>query len=52
MELHPVLGDQGQDGNGIKEGLVRGPGVYAGISWPLQKPKTVLREMMNDPGNN
>ncbi len=23
MELHPVLGDKGQDGNGINDGLVR-----------------------------
>lgn len=49
MELHPVLDDKGQDGNGINEGLCVWICVYAGSSWPLQKTKTVLREMMNNP---
>ena len=47
MELHPVLGDKGQDGNGINDGLVRRICVYAGSSWTLQKPKTDLCGVMN-----
>ena len=47
MEPFPVLGDKVQDGNGINDGLVRVPCVYAGSSWTLQKTKTDLRVMMN-----
>jgi hypothetical protein len=40
MEQRQLLGDKGQDGNGIKEGHVRRLCVYAGSSWPLQKTKS------------
>jgi hypothetical protein len=40
MEHHQVLGDKVQDGNGINDGVVRWPCVYAGSSWTLQKTKT------------
>jgi hypothetical protein len=47
MEPFPVLGDKVQDGNGINDGFVRRPGVYAGSSWTLQQHKTELCAMMN-----
>jgi hypothetical protein len=40
MEQHQLLGDKGQDGNGINGGVVRELCVYAGSSWPLQKTKS------------
>ena len=47
MEPSPVLGDKVQDGNGINDGFVRAPCVYAGSSWTLQQHKTELCAMMN-----
>ena len=47
MKPFPVLGDKVQDGNGINDGFVRVPCVYAGSSWTLQQHKTELCAMMN-----